>query len=74
MITPEIYFSKLIRRGVVSYAGKFSPQMLFFELIMRGNSVSHYVDRPVFWGKQLLRKIGYDGMDFNISPPKPWHQ
>ena len=50
IITPRlIIFSKLIRRGVIYYAGNFVPQIMFVELIMRGNSVSHYVDR-LFWG------------------------
>ena len=39
-----IIFYELIRRGVIYYAGKFSPQIISFELIMRGNSASHYVD------------------------------
>ena len=34
-----------IRRGVIYYAGNFLPQVIFVEFIMRGNSVSHYVDR-----------------------------
>ena len=51
IITPEIlFFSELIRRRVIYYAGSFLPQIIFSELIMRGNSVSHYVDRRVFWG------------------------
>ena len=41
-------FSELIRRGVIYYAGNFVPQIIFVELIMRGNSVSHYMDR-LFW-------------------------
>ena len=48
MFTPE-NFPELIRRGVIYYAGNFLPQIIFVELIMRGNSVSHYVDR-LFWG------------------------
>ena len=52
-------FSELIGRGVIYYAGNFLPQF-FLELIMRGNSVSHYVDRPVFWGvKKLLQKSNH---------------
>ena len=52
IFTPEklLYFSELIRRGVMHYAGNFLPQIIFVELIMRGNSVSHYVDRLFFWG------------------------
>ena len=53
IITPEIlvfFFSELIRRGVIYYTGSFLPVIIFIEIIMRGNSVSHYVDRPVFWG------------------------
>ena len=38
-----------LRRGVIFYAGNFLPQIIFVELIMRGNSISHYVDR-LFWG------------------------
>ena len=50
IITPEnLFFSKLIRRGVIYYAGNSLPQIIFAELIMRGSSVSHYVDR-LFWG------------------------
>ena len=51
IITPEIlFFSDLIWRGVIYYARKFLPQIIFVQLIMRDNSVSHYVDQPVFWG------------------------
>ena len=49
-------FSELVRRGVIYYAGSFLPQIIFAELIMRGNSVSHYVGR-LFWGQKLLQKI-----------------
>ena len=48
IITPEKK-SELIRLGVIYYAGNFLPPKIFVELIMRGNSVSHYVDR-LFWG------------------------
>ena len=41
--------SELIRRGVIYYAGNFLPQIIISELIMRGNSVSHYLDQ-LFWG------------------------
>ena len=34
MITPE-FFSELIRRGVIYYAGNFLPQNILFELIMQ---------------------------------------
>ena len=57
MITPEkLFVSELIRRGVICYAGSFLPQIIFVELIMQGNFVSRYVDRPVFGGKKLLQK------------------
>ena len=50
MITPEKNdFSELIRRGVIYYAGNFLPQIIWLNEIMRGNSVSHYVDQ-LFWG------------------------
>ena len=42
------FFSELIRRGVIEYGSKLLPQIIWFELIMRGNSVSRYVDR-LFW-------------------------
>ena len=45
----KIIISELIRRGVIYYTGNFLPQIIFAEVIMRGNSVSHYVDR-LFWG------------------------
>ena len=45
----KIIFPELIRRGVIYYAGNFLPQIIFVELIMRGNSVALYVD-PLFWG------------------------
>ena len=45
----KIMISELIRRGVIYHAGNFLPQIIFAELIMRGNSVSHDVDR-LFWG------------------------
>ena len=48
IIAPE-FFSELISRGVSHYAGNFLPQIISVELIMRGNSVSHYVER-LFWG------------------------
>ena len=55
---PRIFiFSELIRRGVIYYAGSFLPQIIFVELIMWGNSVSHYVDWPVFWGVKITPKI-----------------
>ena len=41
----KIMFSELSRRGVIYYAGNFLPHIIFAELIMRGNSVSHYVNR-----------------------------
>ena len=42
-------FPEFIRRGVIYYAGNFLPQTIYVELVMRGNSVSPYVDR-LFWG------------------------
>ena len=51
----KIIFSELIRRGVIYYAGNCLPQIIFVELIMRGNSVSHYVDR-LFWGGKKYSK------------------
>ena len=47
----KIMFSELISRWVIYYAGKFIPQIIFAELIMRGNAVLHYVDRLFFGGK-----------------------
>ena len=46
-VVPD-FFSELIRRGVIYCAGKILPQIILSELIMRGDSVSHYVDR-LFW-------------------------
>ena len=51
----KIMISELIRRGVIFYAGNFLPQINFVELIMRGNSVSHHVDR-LFWGVKNYSK------------------
>ena len=55
IITPE-FFSKLISCGVIYYAGNVFTPKYCVELIMRGNSVSHYVDR-LFWGKKLLQNL-----------------
>ena len=44
-------YKYIIRHGVIYYAGKFLPQMYSFGFIMRGNPVSHCVDRPVFGAK-----------------------
>ena len=30
IITPEFFLNELIRRGVIYYAGNFSPQIIFF--------------------------------------------
>ena len=38
------------RLHVHLWPAKFFTPNYFFELITRDNSVSHYVDRPVFWG------------------------
>ena len=39
---------------------------------MRGNSVSQYVDRPVFWGKNITPKnlmgINFQRGNFRIAP------
>ena len=56
IIIPEIlFFSELIRRGVIYHAGKCLPQIILIELIMWGNSVSHYVDQ-LFWGQKIIQK------------------
>ena len=71
----KIIFSKLIRRGVIYYAGNSLPQIIFAELPMRGSSVSHYVDR-LFWGyKKLLKKSNGNyfslwGGNSRITPQK----
>ena len=58
IVTPEfLFFSEFIRRGVIDYAGKFLPPIFFCSLIMRGDSVSHYMDRPVFWGKNDFKNL-----------------
>ena len=51
----NLFFSDLIRRGVIYYAGNLLPLIIVLELIMRGNSVSHYVDR-LFWGLNYSEK------------------
>ena len=66
IIIPEkLFFSELIRRGVIYYAGKFLPQIIFVELSMRGNSVSHYVDR-LFW-RQKITLENQIGINFFVG-------
>ena len=52
----------------------FLPQVIYFELIMRGNSASHYVDRPRFLGYKITPKnlnpmgISFQRGNFRIAP------
>ena len=39
----------------------FLPQIISFELIMRSNSASHYVDRPRSLGYKILQKSKSNG-------------
>ena len=56
-------FYELIRRGVIYYAGKFLPQIISFELIMRGNFILHHIMRidQGFGGIKLLQKSKSNG-------------
>ena len=47
---------------VIYYAGEFLPQIIIFGFFVRGNSVSHYVDR-LFLGYKITPK-NQMGMNF----------
>ena len=50
------FFSELIRRGVIYYAGNFLPQIISVELTC-GVILYHIMWIDCFGGKKLLQKI-----------------